>query len=83
MLREPSRQYNISVCPCEFAPRRENRMCLAVAITISKIQTVPIMKTSRAEAVDAKVLFSDGSQKQLSRFWRKQPLVLVFLRHFG
>ena len=42
------------------------------------------MKPSRAKAVDARVLLSDGGKKQpLSRFWKKQTIVLVFLRHFG
>jgi peroxiredoxin len=35
------------------------------------------------DAVDREVLLSDGSTKQLSDFWKKKPLVLVFLRHFG
>lgn len=35
------------------------------------------------KAVDRKVLLSDGSENQLSQFWEKKTLVLVFLRHFG
>ncbi len=35
------------------------------------------------KAVDRKVLLSDGIEKQLSQFWKKGRLVLVFLRHFG
>ena len=35
------------------------------------------------KAVDRKVLLSDGTEKRLSQFWKKETLVLVFLRHFG
>lgn len=34
-------------------------------------------------AVDMEVLLSDGAKKKLSDFWKKKPLALVFLRHFG
>jgi hypothetical protein len=35
------------------------------------------------KAVSMPVLLSDGSTKELKDFWKKKPLVLVFLRHFG
>jgi len=35
------------------------------------------------KAVDAQVTFSDGTDHRLSELWKKRPLLLVFLRHFG
>jgi hydroxyacylglutathione hydrolase len=35
------------------------------------------------DALDFKVLLSDGSTKPLSSFWDKRPVALVFPRHFG
>ena len=35
------------------------------------------------KAVDRKVILSDGSEIKLSRFWEKETVVLVFIRHFG
>jgi hypothetical protein len=35
------------------------------------------------KAIDAEVLFSDGSVRHLSEEWKTGPLILVFLRHFG
>ena len=35
------------------------------------------------KAVDAKVVFSDRTSHILSDLWKKNPLFLVFLRHFG
>ena len=35
------------------------------------------------KAIDLKVLLSDGSERKLSKFWEKQTLVLIFIRHFG
>jgi hypothetical protein len=35
------------------------------------------------KAVDARVTFSDGTLSSLSELWKKRPLLLVFLRHFG
>jgi len=35
------------------------------------------------KAIDRKVMLSDGTEKKLSKFWEKEPLVLVFIRHFG
>ncbi|MGD9383820.1 MAG: hypothetical protein PVH55_07180 [Desulfobacterales bacterium] len=34
-------------------------------------------------AMDAKVTFSDGTNRRLSDRWEKHLLLLVFLRHFG
>jgi hypothetical protein len=34
-------------------------------------------------AMDAEVTFSDGTDRRLSDLWKKHPLLLVFLRHFG
>ena len=34
-------------------------------------------------ALDRKVILSDGSERNLSQFWEKESLVLVFIRHFG
>jgi hypothetical protein len=41
------------------------------------------MNTNANKALDARVTLSDGSELLLSELWKKQPLVLVFLRHFG
>lgn len=41
------------------------------------------MIETNENAVDLNVLLSDGSKCQLSDFWEKAPVVLVFLRHFG
>jgi hypothetical protein len=35
------------------------------------------------KAIDARVTFSDGTQRSLSELWENGPLFLVFLRHFG
>ncbi|MEJ2657733.1 MAG: hypothetical protein P8012_11145 [Desulfobacterales bacterium] len=35
------------------------------------------------KALDAKVMLGDGSELFLSDLWKKQPLVLIFLRHLG
>jgi len=35
------------------------------------------------KAVDVQVTFSDGTDHRLSELWKKRPLLLVFLRHFG
>ena len=34
-------------------------------------------------APDVSVLDTDGKPVQLSKFWKKQTLVLAFTRHFG
>lgn len=34
-------------------------------------------------AMDVEVTFSDGVERRLSELWKKRPLLLVFLRHFG
>jgi hypothetical protein len=34
-------------------------------------------------AMNAEVTFSDGTDRRLSDLWEKDPLLLVFLRHFG
>jgi hypothetical protein len=41
------------------------------------------MEKDHRTAPDPVVTLSDGAQTPLSRFWQDQPLVLVFLRHFG
>jgi len=41
------------------------------------------MDSKKSKAPDAKVTMSDGSEKRLRDLWQSQPLVLVFLRHFG
>ncbi len=33
--------------------------------------------------IDTKVTMADGSERLLSDLWKKQPLVLIFLRHLG
>ena len=35
------------------------------------------------KAMDAEVKFSDGTVHRLSELWKRRPLLLVFLRHFG
>jgi len=35
------------------------------------------------KAADRAVTFSDGTDHRLSDLWKKRPLLLVFLRHFG
>lgn len=35
------------------------------------------------KAIDIKVTLADGSESLLSDLWKKQTLVLVFLRHLG
>jgi len=35
------------------------------------------------KALDRSVTLSDGTQQKLSKFWEKETLVLVFIRHFG
>jgi hypothetical protein len=35
------------------------------------------------QAPDAVVYLSDGTKRLLSDFWQEQPLLVVFLRHFG
>lgn len=34
-------------------------------------------------AYSQEVLLDDGVKKELKEFWQDQPIVLVFLRHFG
>jgi len=41
------------------------------------------MRNDDNKAYDAKVTLADGAERLLSDLWKKQPLVLVFLRHFG
>jgi hypothetical protein len=41
------------------------------------------MEQDNRKAPDLGVLLSDGTQKQLSEFWQRNKLVLVFVRHFG
>jgi hypothetical protein len=42
-----------------------------------------IMNPDGDKAIDSQVTFADGSTRPLSDLWKKQPLVLVFLRHLG
>jgi hypothetical protein len=35
------------------------------------------------KAPDAEVIFSDRAVHRLSNLWIKEPMFLVFLRHFG
>jgi hypothetical protein len=41
------------------------------------------MNKNSNKASDARVTLSDGSERLLSDLWKKQPLVLIFLRHLG
>jgi len=41
------------------------------------------MMVKNEQVNDRRVGFTDGSSRLLSELWRKQPLVLVFLRHLG
>lgn len=41
------------------------------------------MNCETTQAVDAEVLLSDGTRRQLHEFWSERPIALVFLRHFG
>lgn len=41
------------------------------------------MEQDNRKAPVLDVLLSDGTQKQLSEFWQRSKLVLVFVRHFG
>jgi hypothetical protein len=34
-------------------------------------------------APEGEITLSDGTRKPLKALWQAQPLVLVFLRHFG
>jgi len=36
-----------------------------------------------AEAAQAELLGLDGAEQTLAQLWKQQPVVLVFLRHFG
>jgi hypothetical protein len=38
---------------------------------------------NKQKAIDAEVMLSDGSTLHLSETWKRKPLLLVFLRHFG
>jgi hypothetical protein len=41
------------------------------------------MEQDHRSAPNPIVTLADGAQTHLSRLWQDQPLVLVFLRHFG
>ena len=41
------------------------------------------MKNNPLMATSMQVLLSDGSERELKDLWKEQPIVLVFLRHFG
>jgi len=42
-----------------------------------------MMQKDNRKAPDADITMSDGSEKRLSEFWKKQKVVLVFIRHYG
>jgi hypothetical protein len=42
-----------------------------------------IFKELPEKAPDEGIIFSDGSKHMLSDIWKKNPIFLVFLRHFG
>ena len=42
-----------------------------------------MLKKQPEKAPDSQVNLADGFNVRLSRFWKKDPLVLVFLRHLG
>jgi len=42
-----------------------------------------IMDTRVETAADRTVCLSDGTERNLSEFWKNGFLILVFLRHFG
>lgn len=58
-------------------------MGLQTAENSLNIKGRSIMPHINKKALDRKVMLSDGSEKKLSRFWEKESLVLVFIRHFG
>jgi len=41
------------------------------------------MSKNDDKAYDTKVTMGDGAELLLSDLWKKQPLVLIFLRHLG
>jgi len=41
------------------------------------------MSKNNNKAFDAKVMMGDGTELFLSELWKKQAIVLVFLRHLG
>ena len=41
------------------------------------------MSKNNDKAFDTEVTLGDGSELLLSDLWKKQPLVLIFLRHLG
>jgi len=41
------------------------------------------MEQDHRSAPNPIVTLADGAEIRLSRLWQGQPLVLVFLRHFG
>jgi hypothetical protein len=42
-----------------------------------------MMNKNNNKFINAKVTLGDGSELHLSDLWKKQPLVLIFLRHLG
>jgi len=48
-----------------------------------KIKEAEKMSKNDDKTFDTKVALGDGSELFLSDLWKKQPLVLIFLRHLG
>jgi hypothetical protein len=48
-----------------------------------KIKEAETMSKNDDKALDTKVALGDGSELFLSDLWKKQSLVLIFLRHLG
>jgi hypothetical protein len=41
------------------------------------------MNDPKEHAIHMTVVFSDGKTGELEELWKKQPVILFFLRHFG
>jgi hypothetical protein len=54
-----------------------------ITVSINKGKWQMTLIETHQKAVDAEVTFSDGTNHLLSDLWKKRPLLLVFLRHFG
>ena len=65
---------------CEY---RKRIYIMIILETIMKIKEAEKMSKNDDKAFDTKVALGDGSELFLSDLWKKQPLVLIFLRHLG